>query len=194
MMPPEDAIKESIQMAMNTSLNATPRLVSAFLFSLAVFAMILITASCSMKKIQKSADSRVTHASPAQSRAVAVEKRILDEYRKWRGTRHKMGGSGSKGIDCSGFVKAIYRDAFSIELPRTTREQARLGKPLAFKELQPGDLVFFKPPTYPRHVGIFLSQSEFVHASKSKGVTISKIDPHYWGKYFWTARRILPDK
>jgi cell wall-associated NlpC family hydrolase len=181
-------------MAMNIPLSATPRLMSAFLFSLAVLAMILITVSCSMKKMQNSADSRVTNPTPAHSSVDEVEKRILNEYRKWRGTRHKMGGTGSEGIDCSGFVKAIYRDAFGIELPRTTREQAKLGKSMALEDLQPGDLVFFKPPTYPRHVGIFLSQSEFVHASKNKGVTISKIDTHYWGKYYWTARRILPDK
>lgn len=181
-------------MAMNISVNATPRRLFSFLFSLAVLALILITASCSMKKMQDSTDSRITQPTQVKSREGAVEKRILAEYRKWRGTRHQMGGTGSKGIDCSGFVKAVYRDAFRIKLPRTTREQAKLGKSTAFKDLQPGDLVFFKPPTYPRHVGIFLSQSEFVHASKKKGVTISKIDSQYWGKYYWTARRILPDR
>jgi cell wall-associated NlpC family hydrolase len=121
-----------------------------------------------------------------------IEQRILDEYHRWKGTRHRLGGTGSKGIDCSGFIKAVYRDAFNINLPRTTTAQVRQGKSVSFNELQPGDLVFFKPPDYPRHVGIFLSRSQFVHASKTKGVTISKIDAYYWGKYYWTARRILP--
>jgi cell wall-associated NlpC family hydrolase len=89
-------------------------------------------------------------------------------------------------------VKAVYANLFNIHLPRTTQIQAKQGQPISSKELQAGDLVFFKPPSYPRHVGIFLSQSEFVHASKNKGVTISKIDAHYWGRYYWTARRILP--
>ena len=66
------------------------------------------------------------------------------------------------------------------------------GKSVSLNELQPGDLVFIKPPDYPRHVGIFLSRSHFVHASKTKGVNISKIDAYYWGKYYWTARRIIP--
>ncbi len=121
-----------------------------------------------------------------------IEQRILDQYQRWKGTRHRLGGTGSKGIDCSGFVKAVYRDAFNIHLPRTTKAQVHQGKSVPRNELQPGDLVFFKPPGYPRHVGIYLNQSKFVHASKSKGVTISKIDKYFWGKYFWTARRIIP--
>jgi len=104
-----------------------------------------------------------------------------------------MGGTGRKGLDCSGFVKVVYRNVFDIELPRTTKEQVKRGKPVRIQELQSGDLVFFRPPEYARHVGIYLSQSKFVHASKKKGVTESRIDPSYWGRYYWTARRILPD-
>ena len=82
---------------------------------------------------------------------------------------------------------------FAMELmPRTTRAQVGQGQPVPFGKLRAGDLVFFKPPSYPRHVGIYLGGFEFVHASKNKGVTLSKIDKYYWGKYFWTARRILP--
>jgi cell wall-associated NlpC family hydrolase len=127
-----------------------------------------------------------------QSPANKVEMRILEEYRRWKGTRHRLGGTSRQGIDCSGFVKAVYKDVFNINLPRTTKAQVLQGKSISFNELQPGDLVFFKPPNYPRHVGILLSRSKFVHASKTKGVTISKIDSHYWGKYYWTARRIIP--
>lgn len=122
-----------------------------------------------------------------------IEKRLREEYRQWMGTRHRLGGTGSRGIDCSGFVKAVYRDVFNIDLPRTTLAQVKAGKSVPPGELRAGDLVFFKPPSYPRHVGIYLSDSEFVHASKNKGVTLSKIDQYYWGKYYWTARRILSD-
>jgi cell wall-associated NlpC family hydrolase len=121
-----------------------------------------------------------------------VEKRIRDEYAQWKGTQHRLGGTDHSGIDCSAFVKAIYETVFNIELPRTTKKQVKEGSPVNRKDLQAGDLVFFKPPKYTRHVGIFLSGSEFVHASKRKGVIISRIDPYYWGKYYWTARRILP--
>jgi len=127
-----------------------------------------------------------------QPKTGSVEQRIFEEYQRWKGTRHQLGGSGSDGIDCSGFVQAVYQDAFNLNLPRTTTGQVRQGKPVALNSLQPGDLVFFTPPNYPRHVGIFLNHSQFVHASKAKGVTISKIDQYYWRKYYWTARRVLP--
>ena len=181
------------QVSMKSYLKATPRSISPFFIILSVIATISITVSCSTKKMQNSADSHVARQTPRHSEGNEIEKSIIAEYHRWKGTRHKLGGTGSKGIDCSGFVKAVYRDAFNIDLPRTTKEQAKQGKPLALKDLQPGDLVFFKPPTYARHVGIYLSRSVFVHASKNKGVTVSKIDAPYWGKYYWTARRILPD-
>jgi cell wall-associated NlpC family hydrolase len=88
-------------------------------------------------------------------------------------------------------VKVVYKDVFNVELPRTTKAQLNQGRPIPFKRLQAGDLVFFQPPTYPRHVGIYLGGCEFVHASKNKGVTLSRIDETYWGRYYWTARRIL---
>ena len=121
-----------------------------------------------------------------------IEKRLRQEYRRWQGTRHRLGGSSRRGIDCSGFVQAVYREVFNVDLPRSTRLQVRQGQAVSYKSLRAGDLVFFRPPSYPRHVGIYLGGSEFVHASKNKGVTVSKIDQTYWGKYYWTARRILP--
>ena len=123
-----------------------------------------------------------------------TEKALRDEYRRWKGTKHKMGGTDKNGVDCSGFVWAVYKNVFKLDLPRTTKAQRRQGLPVKRYALQAGDLVFFKPPDYPRHVGIYLSKNEFVHASKSKGVTISQIDPRYWGKYYWTARRIDPNR
>ena len=121
-----------------------------------------------------------------------IEKRLRQELRRWQGTRHRLGGNSRRGIDCSGFVKAVYKDVFNINLPRSTQSQARQGQTVSYHNLRAGDLVFFRPPSYPRHVGIYLGGSEFVHASKNKGVTVSKIDQTYWEKYYWTARRVLP--
>lgn len=136
----------------------------------------------------------VKHSQIAKGHAAdsEIEKRLRREYRRWQGTRHRLGGSGRQGIDCSGFVKAVYKEVFNIDLARTTQLQVRQGQTVSYKNLCPGDLVFFRPPSYPRHVGIYLGGAEFVHASKNKGVTISKIDKVYWGNYYWTARRILP--
>ena len=185
-------IKEHKQMAMNVSPYKALRLQFSHFFILTCIAMILISVSCATKKMKNPIDSQVERQNTAYSDANLIETRLLNEYKRWQGTHHKMGGTDSKGIDCSGFVKEVYREVFNINLPRTTRMQVKLGRPVAINDLQPGDLVFFKPPTYARHIGIYLNQSEFVHASKNKGVTISRIDAHYWGKYYWTARRILP--
>lgn len=163
--------------------------------SLAILAVLLFVTSCGTTPKQPDSPMLRSEISSDRGRSFGdaeIEKRLRDEYRRWQGTRHQMGGNGNSGIDCSGFVKAVYKDVFDLDLPRTTRAQAKLGRPIAFKEIRAGDLVFFKPPTYPRHVGIFLSESEFVHASKTSGVTVSRIDENYWSKYYWTARRILP--
>ena len=163
--------------------------------SLAILAGLLFVTSCGTTPKQPNSPmlrSGISSGLKGSFRDAEIEKRLREEYRKWQGTRHRMGGNGSSGIDCSGFVKAVYKDVFNLDLPRTTRAQAKLGRPIAFKEIRAGDLVFFKPPTYPRHVGIFLSESEFVHASKTSGVMVSRIDENYWSKYYWTARRILP--
>jgi cell wall-associated NlpC family hydrolase len=165
-------------------------------FSITALALLVFTTSCATNQKQPSAaTSDLDRVGKAERRPQInnVEQRILEEYHRWKGTRHQLGGTGSKGIDCSGFVKTVYKDVFNINLPRTTKAQVRQGKSVSFNELQPGDLVFFTPPNYPRHVGIFLNRSQFVHASKTKGVTISNIDDYYWGKYYWTARRVLPE-
>ena len=164
-------------------------------FGIIILALGILAISCSTDQKQlldKNQYSQPKVKAARHPQADNIERRILDQYQRWKGMRHQLGGTGSRGIDCSGFVKAVYRDAFNINLPRTTKAQVHQGKSVARHELQPGDLVFFKPPGYPRHVGIYLNQSKFVHASKSKGVTISRIDKYLWGKYFWTARRIIP--
>ncbi len=157
----------------------------------ALFLMVGCTAPTKPVRMTTSKDQ---HPQVEKRRAADsdIEKRLRQEYRRWLGTQHRLGGSGRGGIDCSGFVSAVYKDVFNIELPRTTRSQVRQGRVIPFENLRAGDLVFFKPPSYPRHVGIYLGGSEFVHASKKNGVTVSKIDKVYWGKYYWTARRVLP--
>ena len=154
-------------------------------FILAILALVFFYASCATHIKEKSAKTGI------YSNNHKIEKHIRDEYMRWKGTRHRLGGTGRNGIDCSGFVRAVYKNAFNIELPRTSEAQVREGKQVKRNDLQAGDLVFFKPPTYPNHVGIFLSGNRFVHVSKKEGVIISRINRDYWGRYYWTARRIL---
>ncbi len=162
--------------------------------SLLIVAILLFATSCATHTEPKSINSFGVKSSEKvidHSGSSEIEERIRDEYMRWKGTQHSLGGTDQNGIDCSAFVQALYKNIFNIVLPRTTKEQVKEGIYVSRDELKVGDLVFFKPPTYPRHVGIYLSGNEFVHASKSKGVIISKIDPYYWGKCYWTGRRVL---
>jgi cell wall-associated NlpC family hydrolase len=167
---------------------------SLIFFGLSLLAVSLLLVGCaapSKSSPRNHPVPRHPHVAKAEAADVEIEKQLRRAYRRWRGTQHRLGGTGSRGIDCSGFVRAVYKDVFGIALPRTTRVQVRQGRAVHFEDLRAGDLVFFRPPSYPRHVGIYLGRSEFVHASKNRGVTISKMDRYYWGKYYWTARRIL---
>lgn len=121
----------------------------------------------------------------------SMEQRLRSELQQWEGTPHLMGGTSQRGIDCSGFVQRLYRDIFDRKIPRSTSLQVKAGKSIDKNQLISGDLVFFRLPHKGRHVGIYLGQAQFAHASTSKGVTISSLENRYWRNSYWTARRYL---
>jgi cell wall-associated NlpC family hydrolase len=111
-------------------------------------------------------------------------------YEKWRGTPYADGGMSASGIDCSGFTLLAYRDLFGVSLPRTAIEQAESGREVSRAALRTGDLVFFNTGLAKKHVGIYLADDQFVHASLSRGVTLSSLDDSYWQEKYWQARRL----
>lgn len=119
--------------------------------------------------------------------------RLEQQVARWRGTPYRYGGLSRSGIDCSGFVLLTYRRTFGVELPRTTESQALVGTAVARGELRTGDLVFFRTGAKQRHVGIVTRGKRFVHASTSRGVTVSRLDNRYWRRHFWKATRPLAD-
>ena len=120
----------------------------------------------------------------------ASKKRLSNQVKYWKNVKYKLGGLSKKGIDCSGFVYLTFRSEFGIQLPRTTWRQASIGKPVKRKHLKIGDLVFFKTSRSVRHVGIYMGAGTFIHASTSRGVTISRLDNVYWKKRYWKAVRV----
>jgi cell wall-associated NlpC family hydrolase len=116
---------------------------------------------------------------------------LRKELAYWQGTPYRLGGNSKKGIDCSAFVKNVYHDSFNISLPRTTEIQVDKGYLVYKNQLKTGDLVFFKTGWNTRHVGIYIGNNEFIHASTSKGVTTSSLNNVYWKQKYWQARRIL---
>jgi cell wall-associated NlpC family hydrolase len=111
------------------------------------------------------------------------------------GSPYRLGGiSPETGLDCSGFVGHVFKQTTGILLPRDSRAISEAAQPLAWTELQPGDLVFFN--TLNRaysHVGIYLGENRFVHAasSRSGGVMVSNLDDRHWRQRFDGARRVI---
>ncbi len=106
------------------------------------------------------------------------------------GAPYRLGGVSLRGLDCSAFVKKIYQ-LFDISLPRTAREQARVGVKVAKDDLIEGDLVFFNTRRSFGHVGIYIGNNEFVHASSVKrGVRIDSLNQPYYNKRFVKAVRL----
>ncbi len=119
-----------------------------------------------------------------------IKTSLLLHYQQWKNTKYKYGGTTRKGIDCSAFVQKTFKSRFNIKIPRTTLLQVKKGKTISRKNLQAGDLIFFKTGKNQRHVGIYLSKGNFMHASTKKGVTISSINSPYYSSHFWTAKRL----
>lgn len=124
--------------------------------------------------------------------ALTDREKLLLEVIKYIDAPYKYGGNGSKGIDCSAFTKQVYEKSLAVDLPRTAREQFKVGDIIHKDGLKFGDLVFFNTTkrAYPGHVGIYLGDNQFVHASRSLGVTVSSLDSTYYKKRFIEGRRI----
>jgi lipoprotein Spr len=112
---------------------------------------------------------------------------FIDE---WVGIPYKFGGQNKDGIDCSGFSGLLYEKIYNISLPRSSKEQSANLISVDEKELKEGDLLFFNTNGASiSHVGIYLGNNKFVHASTIKGVTIDSLYLPYYRKYFTFAGR-----
>lgn len=122
---------------------------------------------------------------------------LINQGMSYLGIRYRFGGSSPEtGLDCSGLVQNVFRNAIGLDLPRTAREMASLGDKIGRQELKPGDLVFFN--TMRRafsHVGIYVGDGQFLHApSRGGGVRVEDMSSSYWAKRFNGARRLLDDE
>lgn len=103
----------------------------------------------------------------------------------WYGTPYKFGGTSNKGVDCSGFTNILFNEIYNIQLPRISRDIAEKVKRKYTKDLKEGDLVFFSfgNSGVVNHVGVYLHNNHFVHASTSRGVIISNLSEPYYGDF-----------
>jgi LysM repeat protein len=124
------------------------------------------------------------------------EKYMLVKVAKsFMGAPYRYGGETVRGLDCSAFVKKIY-DIFDVQLPRSAREQFRVGSKVGKEELSVGDLVFFKTKRYakyPTHVGIYIGEGNFIHSSSNRsklGVKVDALASDFYSRTFMGATRI----
>lgn len=120
---------------------------------------------------------------------------LYAELQKWLGTPHIRRSRGRGGIDCSGLVKMVFRRVYGQELTGSSHDISRQVKQIDIKDLQEGDLVFFRIYGQSRidHVGIYLANGRFIHTSASNGVIVSDLSHAYYRRRFTKAGRILPE-
>jgi cell wall-associated NlpC family hydrolase len=126
------------------------------------------------------------------SRTTAIAANLTRSAMRFIGVPYVFGGTSTSGFDCSGYVQHVFA-MLGLHLPRTADAQYAAGAKVA--QIEPGDLVFFQTYTAgPSHVGIYLGNGNFVHASSSHGVMVSALRDSYWSARYLGAKRVVPAK
>jgi cell wall-associated NlpC family hydrolase len=152
-----------------------------------------------MAQLLASRNTPVEAASPTQLKYAVLlkteveslpNKTLLDNVDEWYGVRYRRGGNTKSGVDCSGFTVAVYSAVYGMTLPRVAREQYRISRKISTTELQEGDLVFFNTTGGVSHVGVYLGNNRFIHATVSRGVMVNSLFENYYLKRYIGAGRI----
>ena len=143
------------------------------------------------EKAVKSA--RSTPLTTAARLTSPIKLSMLKSIDRYRGVPYKWGGATMKGMDCSGFTMKVFGESSNLNIPHNAAAQYKLGAKINRRQLKFGDLVFFRDieSRGVSHVGIYIGNDEFVHASLSKGVVNSSMNQKYYKKRYVSARRIL---
>ena len=164
--------------------------------SLVYLFLILLLASCGTQRLQV---SKAETQALSRQLGFTVNKMdnipLMREVCQWLGTPYRLGGTTRQGIDCSGFVGAVYQNVYHKKLHRTVADIYKLDcKRVGKRGVKQGDLLFFNFQKRHRrqltHMGIFLKRGYFVHASTSKGVMVNHLSQSYYKKGWRKAGKI----
>jgi lipoprotein Spr len=117
---------------------------------------------------------------------------LYDFIVDWWGTSYKYGGTTKKGIDCSAFTLKLVKEVYEVTIPRTASQQYRVTKRVSKSELKDGDLVFFRTrgrSTW--HVGVYITEGWFVHASSSSGVKFNNLKEKTYSRLYYGSGRLM---
>lgn len=140
------------------------------------------------EKKQPEAPSPVLKTSPA----VATDD-VTRECRSFLGTPYRFGGMSEAGVDCSGLVHLVFKKAGEVVLPHSSKKLRTLGRKISLAQARPGDLLFFRTGYMGgvNHVGVYIGNGRFIHASTKLGVIESGMDDDYYRRRFVEARRLI---
>ena len=175
---------------------------------LLILIMLSMLTGCGIKLVPRYPEGRVTRENPSYSgnqpdqvrgtntTAVmnkALYQNFVVEIKKFLGAPYVWGGASPAGTDCSGLISTVYKRAADMNLPHSTQQLSQRGKTVSVKQIKFGDLVFFNngQDKKPAHVGFYLTKGNFVHASESQGVIISKLTDIPYKNQYLGAKRIL---
>ncbi|MDB6060081.1 MAG: glycoside hydrolase [Verrucomicrobiaceae bacterium] len=154
------------------------------------FVLTALLAGCAGQRVETQPQPPVSSSRNDLNNSSWVKQTLYAQYSDWKNVKYKGGGLSKGGVDCSGFVFLTFDARFGIKLPRSTEDQVNVGTTIQQRDLIPGDLIFFKTGKTMRHVGIYLEDGKFLHASTEKGVMISNLDDQYWLRTYWKSVRV----
>ncbi len=143
------------------------------------------------QKTVRSTPSRSTSSNTSATSRQAKANAIISTAKQYIGVKYLWGGTTPAGFDCSGYTRYVFAQ-HGIDLPRISRDQYNVGTPVAFDNLQSGDLVFFSLDNdgVIDHEGIYIGNGQFINSSSSKGVTIYTLGD-YWKSRYIGAKRVF---
>ena len=159
-----------------------------------LFSFLLLTTGCLTPAVRYSSTGPAQTQKLRTAQESAQPDKLQQVVESYLGTPYRYGEKSRSGIDCSGFVSTVFRKVYDLQLPHSSKKIREYGVRVSLRRARPGDLVFFRGGYLRRinHVGIYMGEGRFIHASSSRGVIYSELEEEYYKRRFAEIRRVNP--